>query len=180
MIRFFDYLSRNGIAAILIWLLMLIIVGAIYEKMVDKKVGIVCKFLDTREKKVYFGTVIVSVILLLLSWVVSFFHKAPFLWVVLSILLLIGGLLGFIFSPKPTSKTLHVNENELKKYMGRGGLIGALITFISCFLFVYIQDPSSMIVGVIMGLAKGLTGGTFVGIAAGMFIGKYFLIRQGK
>lgn len=107
MIEFLHFLSNNHHASIAVWFLLAIILGKTYEATIDNKIGDYFKFLKSRDSEVAFGIVFLGLLMLLLAVIAEFLGERQFMWYVLSLCGILGGILAFIpfsFMKKGTEK----------------------------------------------------------------------------
>jgi hypothetical protein len=91
---FFDYLSQKHHLAIVVWVLLGYILSKIFEVFLHEKLLESGFLRGNKDKIVFFEISLVGIVLLFLASVSKFLFNANFMWFVISITAIIGGLLG--------------------------------------------------------------------------------------
>ena len=100
---FFDYFSKNHHAAIIFWVVFGIILTKLCEAFLHESLVEKGYFQGNKEKIVWFEVLLVGLVLLLSTILSDILFKANFMWYVISLSAVIGGILGllpFSFSKK--------------------------------------------------------------------------------
>ena len=100
---FFTYLSTKHQLAIILWILLGYILSKIFEVFFHQKLLKLGFLNGDKEKIVFFEVFLVGIILLFLALIFQILFDANFMWYVISISAIIGGLLGmspFSFTKK--------------------------------------------------------------------------------
>ena len=92
----FTYLSKQLLISLLIFLSIAFIFMKLYEMFLSKRVSKKLKFLQDREKEIPFEIFLTGGLLLGICLLIKLRYAIPFIWLLCSISLLIGGVLGIV------------------------------------------------------------------------------------
>lgn len=103
MKEWLDYLSIKSHVAIVLWFVLALIIIKIYEIFLAKKINLIVTFSGDENRQVMFGVLLSALFMLGLTIAAYIYYKAIFMWFILSIGVVIGGLLGIL----PTKRKLN-------------------------------------------------------------------------
>lgn len=103
----FTYLSKQFLMSLLIFLSIAFVIIKVYEIFLSNKLSKKFKFIINREKEIPFEIFLTGGLLLGICLLIKLRYPIPFIWLLCSISMFIGGALGIIpFSFIEKKKTL--------------------------------------------------------------------------
>ena len=94
--KVFTYLSEQLLISLLIFLVVAFIIVKIYEIFISKKIVKKNIFFRDRNKEIPFELFLSGGILLIMCLLIKLKYAVPFIWLLCSASLLVGGILGLI------------------------------------------------------------------------------------
>ena len=92
----FNYFSRNLIMSVLFFVITIFMFEYLYKNTLQRLIRSKILFLNNKDKEVYFAMILFGAIYLILAGIVIPHFKYPFIWLLGSCALFVGGLLGLI------------------------------------------------------------------------------------
>lgn len=92
----FGFLSEQLLLSLGIFLVLLFVFMRLYEKFFFKSLKNKLKFLNNSEKAICFEIFLVGMFFLGGIWLIGQYYPYPFIWLLCSVLLVLGGALGLI------------------------------------------------------------------------------------
>ncbi len=171
----FEYLSKHLLVSIIIFLGIIFIFGKLFEKFLTKRLNRRFEFLKNRNNEICFIVFLSGALFLVFILLIRMKYSFPFIWLLGSSSLIIGGLLGLVpfsfLEEKPNARgkiITSLKQIDLMS-MGIGALLLSIVAFLCGFFYVFRTNPKDIPIAIIMGIVF-IPGGVLLGIFLGMIV----------